>query len=194
MSADSCSPAVAYQGSKTLSQPDTDRVANSVNTLARLDEGETESAQLADNLKGFALNHNTVAAVIKSSAPEVKGDSKLNGHVKLDGHVQPRSAEVKEWNVRSNPVLTKCVNPIRKITDALGKRDENGKEFISLAQGDPVRFGPHMKVPEEACSALTKVIQKADNNGYALSLGSLETRRYLADPAKVDRNVFTPPL
>ncbi|CAM6090319.1 unnamed protein product [Calypogeia fissa] len=167
-----CNPAVSFRSTSILTPADIDAVANSPVALAKIgDNSEHEISQLADNLQGVHLNHGS------------------NGEHAANGHCKPRAVEIKskkEWSVRSNPNLGTFRNPIRQIVENLGNVGDNGKNFLSLAQGDPVRFGPHMKVPEGPCSALLHVIEEANNNGYSPSLGLLDSRRALAEYLCVD--------
>lgn len=113
--------------------------------------------------------------------PVAKLESKLTDvRMSEEEHLAVSLNGVKGWNVRANPAIMRSVNPIRRITDTLVLNKENGKNLISLAVGDPALFGPHMKVPDVANSAVIDVVRDGRYNGYTLSSGLLEARRYLS--------------
>lgn len=91
------------------------------------------------------------------------------------------------WSrVRGSPLALGARNPIREVTDLLGKgrggaAAADSKKLLSLAQGDPTAARATLPGPPGERQALAEVAAAGDGSGYGPSAGRSELRQAVAD-------------
>ncbi|CAG8677900.1 308_t:CDS:2, partial [Racocetra fulgida] len=70
-----------------------------------------------------------------------------------------------KWHVPASIVSKRTINPIRETIYKMHAKPNPGKELISLALGDPTRFG-NFKIHENCIDAVIKQLQSYKANGY----------------------------
>jgi tyrosine aminotransferase len=92
----------------------------------------------------------------------------------------PGQGRGRGWSVRASDRSLRTINPIRQLVQGISGRPNPAKEFIDLSVGDPTKYG-NLEVADDILDDFCSILRSGKCNGYTESMGSLETRRAVAE-------------
>ncbi|KAM9375493.1 tyrosine aminotransferase [Pholidichthys leucotaenia] len=103
-------------------------------------------------------------------------------HISVNGGSCPLKAKSRRqrWEVKPSEMANNTLNPIRAIVDGMKLTPNTDKPMIALSIGDPTVFG-NLPTDEAVRQALKDAIDSQKYDGYAPSVGYLESRQTVAN-------------
>ncbi|XP_036400313.1 tyrosine aminotransferase [Megalops cyprinoides] len=103
-------------------------------------------------------------------------------HVNKKGSVNKAEMRTRKprWNIRASEMSKNTLNPIRAIVDGMKLTPNPDKAMIALSIGDPTVFG-NLPTDERILQAMKDAIDSHRYNGYAPSVGYLQSREAVAN-------------
>uniref|UniRef100_A0A8C6UXV5 Tyrosine aminotransferase n=1 Tax=Neogobius melanostomus TaxID=47308 RepID=A0A8C6UXV5_9GOBI len=103
-------------------------------------------------------------------------------HVHVNGTLYPAKTKSRKqcWEVKPSHMAQNTLNPIRAIVDGMKLTPNPDKPMIALSIGDPTVFG-NLPTDEAVLQAMKDAIDSHKFNGYAPSVGYLQSRQAVAN-------------
>ncbi|KAK7892092.1 hypothetical protein WMY93_024055 [Mugilogobius chulae] len=130
------------------------------------------------NGNGMLVKNNVNGNVLKGKALNRNGIH----HVQVNGSLYPAKTKNRRqhWWVKPSEMAEKTLNPIRAIVDGMKLTPNPEKPMIALSIGDPTVFG-NLPTDEAVLQAMKNAIDSHKFNGYAPSVGYLQSRQAVAN-------------
>ncbi|KAG5848558.1 tyrosine aminotransferase [Anguilla rostrata] len=102
-------------------------------------------------------------------------------HAAKTGSIKPAEQKARKprWNIRASEMSRNTLNPIRAIVDCMKLTPNPDKPMIALSIGDPTVFG-NLPTDENVLQAMKNAIDSHKYNGYAPSVGYMQSRESVA--------------
>ncbi|KAG9329093.1 hypothetical protein JZ751_027078 [Albula glossodonta] len=101
---------------------------------------------------------------------------------KKNGSINIAKLKIRKlrWNIRASEMSRNTLNPIREIVDGMKLSPNPDKPMIALSIGDPTVFR-NLPTDERVLQAMKDAIDSQQYNGYAPSVGYLQSREAVAN-------------